>query len=352
MTTYLTSKCHCGLNTFRIPLDSSKLPHHVDTCHCNACRHVTGQLNLQCAPATGVPLSVSAPEGVDTPADLGTLVVYRTSDIGLRYFCGGCGAHMIIFIREPGKDDQWLIMSGTLDKVEGITYATDHIFVEDTLDGGLADHFRTDNGKEVKRYEGWIGSKEIPIGWKSDKIKDKPDVEKLPFFCHCKAIQLHLTRVKEKNEDKDYWLGLGEKEGDPIKYMAVHCLCTSCRLTTGNLLSSWIESIPLENVIDSSTGNSVIPSSSGTLKGLKAYESSPGIFREFCETCGATVFYWKEKQKDRICVTPGLVDEEVQGARAEKWLKWHEGIFHGQDAMLSYAEKDLAEGTKKTNAGE
>ena len=62
------------------------------------------------------------------------------------------------------------------------------------------------------------------------------------------------------------------------------------------------------------------------LEMLRAYESSPGVFRYFCGRCGATVFFEKKSRAtelgfELINVSVGLLRAE-EGARAEKWLEW------------------------------
>lgn len=54
---------------------------------------------------------------------------------------------------------------------------------------------------------------------------------------------------------------------------------------------------------------------------LKAYESSPGVIRNFCGTCGATVFWHDKWRPEIIDVSVGLLDAP-EGARAEDWLEW------------------------------
>ena len=54
---------------------------------------------------------------------------------------------------------------------------------------------------------------------------------------------------------------------------------------------------------------------------LRSYESSPGVMREFCPTCGATVFWHDKHRPELIDVSVGLLDAP-EGARAEEWLEW------------------------------
>ena len=110
--------------------------------------------------------------------------------------------------------------------------------------------------------------------------------------------------------------------------------------------------VPRVNVIDASTSASVDPETTATRpKGLKQYESSPGKFREFCGTCGATVFWWREGIS-HFDLSAGLVDQEAGGARAKKWLSWYDRIIHPKDAISPATLAALTEGVKAAKAEE
>lgn len=97
MTT--TGRCHCGAITY----SAEGPPEHHALCHCDDCRRWSG------APAVG---------WIAWPADRlsvsGTPAVYRSSEHGMREYCGACGTGL--FYRNeaalPGLVD---IQSGTLD---------------------------------------------------------------------------------------------------------------------------------------------------------------------------------------------------------------------------------------------
>ena len=76
---------------------------------------------------------------------------------------------------------------------------------------------------------------------------------------------------------------------------------------------------------------------------MKSYASSEGVTREFCGTCGATVFWHCDERPDLIDVSVGLFDPE-QGARVEGWLDWwtdrvsFEELAHSKDLVASLAD--------------
>jgi hypothetical protein len=64
---------------------------------------------------------------------------------------------------------------------------------------------------------------------------------------------------------------------------------------------------------------------------LTSFTSSSNVTREFCGTCGATVFWHEKSPDDVVDVSVGLF-KDPEGARAEKWLKWWQG-------RVSFAEE-------------
>lgn len=145
------------------------------------------------------------------------------------------------------------------------------------------------------------------------------------------------------------------------RYLAGTCACRSCRLASGFEIQTWAfvpraniyfhvpaaaaaaasRSAPGQHATLSSeeTGAEareregegeggrveVVPLDFSSLGAdgvvLKSYESSPGVLREFCPRCGATVFWHDRWRPDVIDVSVGLLDAP-EGARAETWLDW------------------------------
>jgi hypothetical protein len=52
---------------------------------------------------------------------------------------------------------------------------------------------------------------------------------------------------------------------------------------------------------------------------LKQFESSPGVYRESCKTCGATVFWHSDERPDLIDVSVGLLRLPAVLARRRFW---------------------------------
>ncbi|PPR01227.1 hypothetical protein CVT26_015303 [Gymnopilus dilepis] len=370
-STLVKAVCKCGLNTFQVVFDTTKIPRETSMCHCNSCRHLTGQLAYQCAMLEGAPLTVESTLESQKPADLSNLKAYKTSNESIltRYFCKTCGAHIIGSAR-IGSADYWAVSTGALERVEGIVKAGSHLWVGDTLDGGLADHLRVFDGVEVTRHAAGSGSPTLDAGWKAESIAkgtQSGTKDYLAAYCHCKAVSLHLTRVDEElTKNPANWWAVAKNADDPTslpKFMSGHCLCNSCRLSSGTTINSWVI-LPAVNVLNAQTGQPVTyaPGSSGRIPGLQRYESSPQAFREACGTCGATVFLWYTDPKRGhlppavngepvvVCLSAGLLDQEDGGARVEGWCHWHDEVIHPEDAIDKAILEALKKGIKSSAA--
>ncbi|KAI1803715.1 hypothetical protein F4811DRAFT_571870 [Daldinia bambusicola] len=217
----------------------------------------------------------------------------------------------------------------------------------------------------------------------------KPTLE---AHCHCKTVQFFITRpnassflphsgfsdliapfttspkdVAANPQDEKWWLRPRSRDDPSLtRYMAGTCGCRSCRLACGFEIQTWAfvprgnifllppapapspapTSSPLPSPPPSSPPSSpavslsnpppnALPLDFPTLQStysprpLRTYESSPGVFREFCPRCGASVFWHDTSRPELIDVSVGLLaaaeeegEGEGEGARAEKWLDW------------------------------
>ncbi|TFK32353.1 Mss4-like protein [Crucibulum laeve] len=362
MTTYVRAKCHCQQNVFKIPFRTDSLPIPNNLCHCNACRHSTGQLAGYHVRFEGMPLSITTE--ADEPADLENLTKYQTSIKAARYFCSTCSAHMFWqSIGDAGKDRQyWEVAVGLLEQVDGIVKVKGHIYVGETLDGGMADHFISAGDKVLARYAQGEGGEQLPVGWravlKKASKEGQQSEEWIQAYCHCRTVSFIITRPNSQSSipscpypdllvpgteentakaqnptDRKWWLR-PTGASKPKKYLAGYCACASCRLTSGAEVLAWVF-MPRANIIDTKTNEPIqLEDENHRPKGLKQYISSHGRYREFCSTCGAIAFRWKIDRTGLLDVAAGLFDQEQGGARADGWFDWiRDRIGFSEDAI-------------------
>ncbi|KAI1299699.1 hypothetical protein F5Y03DRAFT_245167 [Xylaria venustula] len=418
-TPTLLISCHCSAakQTVRLCAQASKAPQEISLCHCSACRHSTG---LLCASYADI----------EPPSSLQGLVEYSSPATKItRFFCAICGCHVFrrrgliaeddtdtrasggIVNDTAEKQGSWAVATGVITELqEGgkelderdnktLMRYTRHINTEGTKDGGLGPFIElqeVDNRTRLplsstgpEPEEGMTDESdanvEVKTFSKDDRSGGKGE-EILDAFCHCKAVQFHITRPNETSktprsnfpdlmvpyhtrspqvqnpEDKKWWLRPGlnsdpgaagsssTEKGEPIRYLAGTCACVSCRLTSGFEIQTWAF-IPRANIFfhirDGFTSSSateiratnaaqrVIPLDFATLPPniLTSYESSQGVRREFCSRCGATVFWRDRWRPELLDVSVGLLDAD-EGARAETWLDWWTGrVSFAEDAV-------------------
>lgn len=248
--TYIEAGCHCELNSFAVPLRSEKLPIPVDFCHCNICRHTSGELAVQYMPFEGVPLKSSRPasrtrivkqlhggrspsrspspgphkhdlithniqgllappiiikveEPPPSPFELSDLQQYQACADLTHYFCKVCAAQLFQ-VRNVEGADIWSVAVGVLDRTEEIVKIRAHIWVGDTLDGGFADHLRMIDHIELPRYNEGFGSDLLPQTWRSLSLDKTPLTangaqEYLHAYCHCHNVSFNISRPGEES---------------------------------------------------------------------------------------------------------------------------------------------------------
>ncbi|KAI0520992.1 hypothetical protein F5B22DRAFT_33439 [Xylaria bambusicola] len=210
-----------------------------------------------------------------------------------------------------------------------------------------------------------------PLG---DKNQGSEGEATMNAFCHCKSVRFHITRPNDKSKlprsnfpdlmvpyhtgspeirnpkDIKWWLrpdislnsaeleSQSARNGKLRRYLAGTCACRSCRLTLGFEIQSWAF-IPRANIFfhirkeqanlpgpqsgTSKDAYGIVPLDFDSLPAgiLRSYVSSPGVRRDFCSRCGATVFWRDRWRPELLDVSAGLLDAE-EGTRAETWLDW------------------------------
>lgn len=331
--------CLCGRSQGKAEVAAESLPVETLLCHCNICRYTSGVLCVSY-------LTLASPPGMKE-----SLQTYQSSARMRRIFCGVCGAHIFAYNSDL---NEWYLATGpieTLDSAYGIMMETtrlvQHEFVSDTVDGGLAPCLISIGGRKLAFFA--QGPDEEPlvsdpavgpltvllptIELRDRQLSSSPSSEDhLHASCHCGGVQFTLSRPTDKSsklsapwpdllvphhsdssrneEDIKWWL-----RSDGCKYLAGTCACRSCRLGSGFAIQTWAF-VPRINLI--SPAGEPLSFGSGA---LKQYESSPGVYREFCRFCGATVFWHCDERPDLIDVSVGLLRAE-EGSQADSWLEW------------------------------
>lgn len=239
--------------------------------------------------------------------------------------------------------DEWEVATGVVVESEGIEAGevryVKHLHVADTKDGGSAVWFPEVNGQPMPTPDF-----HLPPRSTTDQPAETPD-EPLSASCACGNVRFHITRpdqhsrdprsnmadllvpyattdpaVTSNPNDLKWWI----RGASGNKYLAGTCACRSCRLGSGFEVQFWTF-VPRTNIFFHLSNGSPDPLqldftalSAGT---LTSYASSEGVLREFCGTCGATIFWHDRWRPDLIDVSVGLLRAE-EGARAESWVEW------------------------------
>lgn len=369
--------CHCGAAAQTVTTVSSWAD--IDICHCRSCRHTTGVLCTSYVRIHG-------------PPSLQGLESYAFPTHCERYFCGTCGCH--IFFHNDDEDSIWSVATGviigiaeneeagqadTKSETDAGLRFTRHVNVQGTKDGGLSPFLREVDrrGMDVEEpsFPGHYDSLNSQRQTSPEAIDQEPH---LKGSCQCKGILLHITRPDESsrlphsgysdlivpfctgsprivNPDDEKWWLRPANATNPTKYLAGTCACRSCRLISGFEIQTWAF-VPRSNIfMHGEGGDEQLPLDfahlpSGT---LRSYESSPGVLREFCRRCGATVFWHDKWRPDLIDVSVGLL-AAPEGARADSWLDWFtervsfsELTVDGRTGIVAKTAKDLIDSLER-----
>ena len=296
-TITIQGRCHCDHISYAHEVTRDAFPLKSSICHCTTCRKTTGQVIVSWAV---LPLQ----------PDVSKLIGYKSSSTLTRYFCPTCGASVYNHEQVSDHEEEWDFATGLWNKTEDLLNRVE-LWVGDTSDGGLSPWLKVDE----KHVEDRQSSSEVTFD-----SSGPTETKHLSASCRCGDIRFQISRPKAPT-------GTFEAYVDT---------CESCRRATGFEMAAWVD-IPRR----------LLSPALSELKGLQCYQSSHGIWRDFCGRCGAKVFWrrdpevfgWKGDIDDApISVAPGLLDAP-DGVRAESWLNWSHIAFIGE-AM----DQDLAQG--------
>ncbi|KAG8422189.1 hypothetical protein J3459_010599 [Metarhizium acridum] len=288
-TVRITAECLCKRHSFGTEIPQSRLPLEGNVCHCHSCRHSTGALYV---------LQSTWPQ---PRADVNTsgLHKYQFSANIANLFCATCSTPMFSELAwDPGNLG---VFSGPLKNIEVAPIKlTNHIYVEDTVDGGASVWLRRPNpdGEEIPRYLKRSG--QIPWSWPGvsnlAEPRGEPVQESVGISCHCKGVNLvlhHGDYAGREREELPWYI-------DPRnnKRLASFDACDSCRLHFGNDIVHWT----FTNLADISQANggpfprtmtelkTAVDAGDAAVGTLACYQSSPDADRYFCRVCAAGRF--------------------------------------------------------------
>ncbi|KAB8255288.1 Mss4-like protein [Aspergillus pseudonomiae] len=340
--------CLCGKAAQEVVLGAD--PSVLNLCHCTACRAITGQLY------SSYHLLQTRPWNIDRFCE------YRQSAGTSRYFCRTCGAHVFAHLEHTG---QYFVAAGLIVEGPRRTKTIRHWRTRDTQDGGLASFLPGDSKETVSACWLELGSNNQPKH--SAEIPPADDrSQSLRARCHCGGIVFYITRPdstsvqpsspwpdllvpyykssSEKAQDVKWWL-----RDRSSRYLAGTCACRSCRLASGFPIQAWAF-IPKSNLVNASGSPLVFTETT-----MQRYESSPDIYREFCNRCGATIFWHCKERPLVIDVSVGLLQSN-HGTRAEELLEWYPGRVSfaemaGDPPLMQRLESGLKGWSEKQGIG-
>tara|TARA_R110002003_G_scaffold391_17_gene19545 strand:- start:4601 stop:5434 length:834 start_codon:yes stop_codon:yes gene_type:complete len=244
------------------------------------------------------------------------LTAYHSSEQLTRWFCSTCGAHLLGAI-QLADAAHWFVSAPSVDAEEEVWDFAGHVFVGSTGDGGLATLMRRIDGKELGLWDTWSG-KSAPWHPSERHVDAKavatPELDRLYAHCHCGGIEFGVSRPTGDETFTEIDEDNVRKHKD--KWLAIHDVCTSCRLTISTFVISWF--FPSRSHITLADG-SPYPAD-GIFGTAKAYRSSPDVHRTFCGKCGAAVSYVCDERPHVVDVAVGLLD--TGDVRAKDWLEW------------------------------
>ncbi|PYI29124.1 hypothetical protein BP00DRAFT_376106 [Aspergillus indologenus CBS 114.80] len=315
--------CLCGNLAQDVSLEQSTDHSTLNLCHCTACRTTTGML---CS--IYYPLQAR-------PQNLDGMREYQQSENIVRYFCKTCGAHALAYSR---PSERYFVAAGLLvDNANSPrTRSVRHWRASETRDGGLTSFLEGEPATMastcwLRAYSNSDSDRSCSEA-KANIERSPQDSMELRGQCHCAGVEFYVTRPDASSTEATspwsdllvpYYANSSENPADVkwwlrnanTRYLAGTCACPSCRLASGCPIQPWAF-VPKANLLDAR--KAPFEFGAGTMQRV---ESSPGVYREFCSRCGASIFWHSDERPLLIDVSVGLLHAD-EGSRASHWLEW------------------------------
>ncbi|KAK0619377.1 hypothetical protein B0T14DRAFT_519180 [Immersiella caudata] len=205
-----------------------------------------------------------------------------------------------------------------------VVQITEHIFVGDTLDGGLTPFL---SGPNVRV---WLGRREqsqeivFPRLWPSPAPNSSSPPDDMPIRCHCKGVDFVF--------DAREALALDKNEDGSIEARRMEGILDGWESRVLDVMP-WVV-IPLKHIGLGVEGEGLadFPGTTPTLRitvdqlspkigTLKYYVTSSRTLRFFCGGCSAVVFLAEEENAEAVKVAAGLLGSP-DGAMARGIVSW------------------------------
>jgi hypothetical protein len=351
-TVNVNASCHCKTHTYSFPIPLSHLPLRGSHCHCNQCRHGGGVLFASYA---RLPPSVPLPYSPESPAP-STLQVYQTIPQVKRYFCRKCGTHLFYCSKSDAapETENWSVATGAISKTgDGIVEYKWHEHVQVSTQEDGIDFIALLNDK-LPRYPTDESDRKPPLT--DAEIMAFLEIARPPRFtststgntvandpsklieisCRCGSVRALLSRPLAHPENK--WLQSFATTSTNT-WKGSHCICQSCRLSSGYPVMSWIfPSHEHLQWLPSPNPAPLPPGKGGDYKaaaGMSYWRSSVDVERSFCATCGATVLYEVDDRPGLYDLAVGLLvtnSRAGDGLMLREWVQWEPQIDYCEDA--------------------
>lgn len=349
-TKTLEASCYCKAVHFTIAVPLESLPLAVHLCHCSICRYRSGApcvFHARLQKEWSLEFVAPSTERNITQYDIpGTKSSW--------HFCSTCGCHVGSKMYSDGR---WVISSSIfLDHGKDNFLIRKHIHSGSTKDGGLAacmerviGREQPDDGRdstEGRVLEDWHPDEAAEV---SEPEFDSGGRQRLRAQCHCGGVSFTIGRPTEEHMNdsfhRQYLSPL-----DQSKWFATWDVCNDCRLVHGNHVIGWTF-IPVSSIDKPIKKDLAIGTS-------KTFESSPGVRRSFCGTCGATVFFSCDdrcptEEKQVVDIATGIL-RAPGGTNATDWLTWRPRLAHSSSGYQFDPQfcRNLEEGMKQWTARE
>ena len=336
----LTARCSCGSVHLKLEVPTAKLPLRVHTCSCTICRYTHGTM---CIFHFIVPDTIQ-PEFI-APSSKDNLTGYKhATSKSERFFCSKCGCH----IGDCSMDDnqQWNFASSIFtDHSEDVFQIKINCLTDCAPGGSVADWLPRIGDRELTTWNPAADDPEWDLSVaESKKEFDADGNERLRAQCHCGGVSFTIPRPTLAGIKDDPYIKKWISPEDPNKWDAMIDVCNDCRLVDGTHFAAWtfVPGQRLEPPMKHDLSN---------YQAMKVYHSSPGVYRGFCGTCGATVAYSCDERAPTdkqavVDISIGIL-RAPNDVFAQDWLTWRTSRVGWKDAGMKYDPvfvKSLEEG--------